>query len=92
MDFEQHDREVCAVKTLAEARKLFEDAMNNAEKTFAAAGDEKLASLFPKDDPIMPGQPRIGSITALMDHTAHHRGGLAVYARLLGKPAPMPYM
>ncbi len=25
-------------------------------------------------------------------HTAHHRGALAVYARLLGKVPAMPYM
>jgi uncharacterized damage-inducible protein DinB len=26
------------------------------------------------------------------DHTAHHRGALSVYTRLLGKVPPMPYM
>lgn len=43
------------------------------------------------DDRIMPGSPRIAVISGIVDHTAHHRGSLAVYARLLGKEPPMPY-
>jgi uncharacterized damage-inducible protein DinB len=26
-----------------------------------------------------------------VEHTAHHRGALTVYSRLLGKVPPMPY-
>jgi uncharacterized damage-inducible protein DinB len=40
----------------------------------------------------MGGLPRHSVVSALMDHTAHHRGALTVYARLLGKVSPMPYM
>jgi uncharacterized damage-inducible protein DinB len=39
----------------------------------------------------MGGQPRHSIIGALIDHTAHHRGALTVYARLLSKVPPMPY-
>ena len=40
----------------------------------------------------MGGQPRLAIFGALTDHTAHHRGALSVYTRLLGKVPPMPYM
>ena len=30
-------------------------------------------------------------INGITDHSAHHRGALAVYARLLGKEPAMPY-
>jgi len=36
--------------------------------------------------------PRLVVIGAISDHTAHHRGALTVYARLLGKEPKMPYM
>ena len=42
--------------------------------------------------PIMGGQPRLAIFGALTDHSAHHRGALTVYSRLLGKVPPMPYM
>ncbi len=41
--------------------------------------------------PIMGGAPRSAVVGAISDHTAHHRGALAVYARLLGKTPKMPY-
>jgi uncharacterized damage-inducible protein DinB len=40
----------------------------------------------------MGGVPRFAITNALTDHTAHHRGALTVYARLLGLVPPMPYM
>ena len=39
----------------------------------------------------MKGAPRAAVVGPIVDHTAHHRGALTVYARLLGKVAPMPY-
>jgi hypothetical protein len=30
-------------------------------------------------------------VSGIVDHTAHHRGSLAVYARLIGKEPLMPY-
>ncbi|MCF8432232.1 MAG: DinB family protein [Melioribacteraceae bacterium] len=30
-------------------------------------------------------------VGAIADHSAHHRGALAVYARLAGKVPKMPY-
>jgi uncharacterized damage-inducible protein DinB len=46
---------------------------------------------LPKDG-VMGGAPRIAIVGAIADHTAHHRGALTVYARLLGVVPPMPYM
>ena len=39
----------------------------------------------------MGGVPKFAVISALSDHTAHHRGSLAVYACLIGKEPKMPY-
>jgi len=39
----------------------------------------------------MAGEPRAAIIAAIAEHTAHHRGSLAVYARLLGYVPPIPY-
>jgi uncharacterized damage-inducible protein DinB len=40
----------------------------------------------------MGGAPRLSVIGAISDHTAHHRGALTVYSRLLGKVPKLPYM
>jgi uncharacterized damage-inducible protein DinB len=39
----------------------------------------------------MTGAPKMAVIAAVADHTSHHRGSLAVYARLLSKTPQMPY-
>jgi uncharacterized damage-inducible protein DinB len=39
----------------------------------------------------MGGVPRWSVVSAISDHTAHHRGALTVYSRLLGKVPVMPY-
>ena len=41
---------------------------------------------------IMGGAPRMAVISAITDHTAHHRGALTVYARMNTIVPPMPYM
>ena len=59
------------------------------ETTQAKSAEEWAANLPP--NPIMGESPRFVIIGALVDHTAHHRGALTVYARLRGKVPPMPY-
>lgn len=54
------------------------------------ASDQILFESIP-DTRIMEGAPRLAVVSGIVDHTAHHRGSLAVYARLIGKQAPMPY-
>lgn len=92
MDFEAHDHEVREVQSLTEAKAAFARAMENAEVVIRSQSEEALNSLFPDDDPILPGKPRRDLVGIITDHTAHHRGALAVYTRLIGKVPPMPYM
>ncbi len=49
-----------------------------------------LAAALP-EGPIMGGQPMSNIVWGMIEHTAHHRGALTVYSRLLGKVPPMPY-
>ena len=62
-----------------------------ATDTVNAHSEAEWMALLPAG-PIMGGDPRFVIFGALTDHTAHHRGALTVYARLLGKVPPMPYM
>jgi uncharacterized damage-inducible protein DinB len=39
----------------------------------------------------MSGLPKRAILHGMADHTAHHRGSLAVHVRTLGKVPPMPY-
>lgn len=92
MDFSEHDAEARAITSLNEARQLLQQAFERAVQIFEAKSEADLEARFPDDDPVMPGLPRFAVIGGIEDHTAHHRGALTVYARLLGKISPMPYM
>src|SRR5512135_708348 len=91
MDFEGMDKEVRAVKSLSQARAWFERAVEKALKEADSHSEEEWASPFPPN-PIMGEAPRFSILGAVTDHTAHHRGALTVYQRLLGLKPPMPYM
>ena len=91
MDFDAMNEENNRVTSLNAARADLARAFDRAAETFSAASDELLHSPVP-NAPIMPGAPRVAVASAIVDHTAHHRGALTVYARLIGKVAPMPYM
>jgi uncharacterized damage-inducible protein DinB len=91
MEFESMDKEVRAVKSLAAARAWMDRACAAAGATIDAHSDEEwMGPLAP--GPIMGGLPRFTIFGALTDHSAHHRGALTVYSRLLGKVPAMPYM
>lgn len=91
MDFEAHAREIHAVTSLTEAREWFSNATDELANFLAGRTDEELkAPIAP--GPILGGLPREQIAGALNDHTAHHRGALTVYSRLLGLTPPMPYM
>ncbi len=92
MDFEQHDREAREVASLTEARAALARAFENAQVIIRSQSEEQLQSPLAEDDPIMPGKVRSSIIDLITDHTAHHRGALTVYTRLVGKVPPMPYM
>lgn len=89
-DFEGMEQEVRKVKSLSEARKAFDSACDYAVAVIATKAQADFDA--PIVGPIMTGEPRIAIFQALADHTAHHRGALAVYARLIGKVPAMPYM
>ncbi|KPK59254.1 MAG: hypothetical protein AMS21_10075 [Gemmatimonas sp. SG8_38_2] len=90
MDFEAEVAKAKAVTSLAEAKKQLEQAFANAAGVIGAASDQELFEPIP-DKRIMEGAPRCSIVSGITDHTAHHRGALAVYARLKGKEPPMPY-
>lgn len=90
MDFDAAIARAKAITSLTEARALLAKAFDDAIATVRTATDEQLAAPIPNDT-IMDGAPRMAVISGIVDHTAHHRGALTVYARLLGKVSPMPY-
>ncbi len=90
LDFEAHMTEVSGCTSLAAARNWFEKAIADARQAFTDKSDEELLAPMPPG-PIMGGAPRFAVVGALVDHTAHHRGALTVYARLNGLVPPMPY-
>lgn len=90
MDFEALIAKAKAVTSLEEAVAWFDRAFANAVVVVGDASDADLVAPI-ADQRIMAGAPRLAVISGIVDHTAHHRGSLAVYARLLGKVPVMPY-
>ena len=91
MDFEGMDKEVRGTTSLKAAREWFDRACKAANETIDAHSDAEWAGSLP-EGPIMGGLPRLTIFGAMTDHSAHHRGALTVYSRLLGKVPAMPYM
>ena len=90
LDFEASIAKAKAVTALPEATEWLERSFANAVHVLSAASDEALFESIP-DTRIMGGAPRVAVVSGIVDHTAHHRGSLAVYARLIGKEPKMPY-
>ena len=90
LDFETHAKALAAMTSLAAARQALEAAYSNAITFLRSRTPEDLAKPLPAG-PIMGGQPVSDIVWAMVEHTAHHRGALTVYSRLLGKTPPMPY-
>lgn len=90
-DWEKLGAEVARFQSLAEARAWVDAAFTRAIEVIGARTPEELAQPLPADG-IMGGAPRFAIISAIGDHTAHHRGALTVYARLRGHVPAMPYM
>ena len=91
MDFEGHAKVFMAVDSLTAARAWFEKAVAGAKTILAGKSDGDMMAPLPPG-PIMGGAPRVAAISAITDHTAHHRGALTVYARMNKIVPPMPYM
>jgi uncharacterized damage-inducible protein DinB len=90
-NFDALAKVVEACTSLDAARAWFERATATARATVSAQTDAELMTPLPPG-PIMGGVPRMAVFGAIVDHTAHHRGALTVYARLAGVVPPMPYM
>ncbi|MCP4574374.1 MAG: DUF664 domain-containing protein [bacterium] len=90
LDFASHQTAIRQCATLQDALTWLTRAVDNAGQVLAAKTDQEMLAPLPAG-PIMAGQPRAAIVAAIAEHTAHHRGALAVYARLLGHAPPMPY-
>jgi uncharacterized damage-inducible protein DinB len=90
MQFEVLVAETRACKSFTEALRFFDEACARATTAIKTMSEEKLTASF-DDTAIMQGE-RWTFVTGLADHTAHHRGSLVVYLRLLGRVPAMPYM
>jgi uncharacterized damage-inducible protein DinB len=90
LDFETHAKALAGVTSLAAARQMLAAAYDRAIAFIGSRSPEDLTRPLPPG-PIMGGQPMGDIVWAMVEHTAHHRGALTVYSRLLGKTPPMPY-
>jgi len=90
LNFEQHASDLAASTSLAAARRRLDAAFATAIRFLRSLSEEDLARPLPQG-PVMGGQPLSDIVWAMVEHTAHHRGALTVYSRLLGKTPPMPY-
>ena len=90
-DFETMEKRVREVTSLARAKTWLDEAYGRIVAALKERPASEWSVLIPKDT-IMGGNPRSSIVDGLADHTAHHRGSLAGYARLRGKTPPMPYM
>jgi uncharacterized damage-inducible protein DinB len=90
MDFEALIARAREVTSLEEAMNWFDRSFVQAMAVVGEASDEKLFTPM-RDTQIMEGAPCCAIVSAITDHSAHHRGALALYARLLDKVPPMPY-
>ena len=90
MNFEDHIVESHQTSDFAAAKDMVRLAFADAREIIGQQSDEQLLAPLPAG-PIMGGAPKLAVVSGIADHTAHHRGALSVYARLLGKVSPMPY-
>lgn len=90
LDFEEQDKKVRCVTSLQAARSWLDKAVANAVEVLNTRSESDWMAPLAQG-PIMGGLPRSAIIGGMCDHSAHHRGALTVYARLLGKVPSMPY-
>ena len=91
MDWEKLGKEVTQVRSLGAARAWLDAAFARAVEAIASRPAEEVNAVMPPN-PILGEVPRAHIVSSIVDHTAHHRGALTVYSRLLGRVPAMPYM
>jgi uncharacterized damage-inducible protein DinB len=90
LNYEELGAATAAVTSLTAARQMLEASYSNAIAFLRARSPEDLERPLPAG-PVMGGKPISDIVWAMVEHTAHHRGALTVYSRLLGKVPAMPY-
>lgn len=91
MEFEKHMVPVMKIQSLTEARAWLDKSASDAVALIQSKTIEELREPLPEGI-VMGGEPKLAIISGIDDHTAHHRGALTVYSRLLGLVPDMPYM
>ena len=91
MDFAMHQAKVRDCNSLPDAMAWLASSVDKAAAILESKTPEEMLEPI-AEGPVMGGQPRAAIVAGIAEHTAHHRGSLAVYARLLGHAPPMPYM
>ena len=90
LDFATHQVKVREAKSLEAAFTWLANSVDNAANILETKNQADMMAPIAAG-PVMGGEPRAAVIAAIAEHTAHHRGSLAVYARMLGYAPPMPY-
>ena len=90
LNFEEHAKALAKVTSLAAARQALDAAYARSIAFLRSKSAAELAAPLPAG-PILGGRPLGEIVWAMVEHTAHHRGALTVYSRLLGKVPVMPY-
>lgn len=90
LDFAAHHTAVRRHNSLRDSLTWLAASVDKAAATLAEKTPEQMMAPIAAG-PIMAGEPRAAILAAIVEHTAHHRGALAVYARLLGYAPPIPY-
>jgi uncharacterized damage-inducible protein DinB len=90
LNFEEHIQAAMECSSYDKAQAMFAKAISNAIEVIDGKADGEMVVPLPQDT-IMGGAPRLAVISAIAEHTAHHRGALTVYSRLLGRVPKMPY-
>ncbi len=90
MDFERQKREYMHVASLEEAKVNLAAAYEEFATFVAGKSEAWLMEPLPENR-ILGRAPRLAALSANADHTAHHRGALAVYQRLLGITPTLVY-
>jgi uncharacterized damage-inducible protein DinB len=90
LDFEKAAKEMDKVNSLSAARAMLDASYKRAVEFVSSQTPEQMSAPLPPG-PVMGGEPTGDIIWGIVEHTAHHRGALTMYSRLLGKVPPMPY-
>ena len=90
LDFEKAAKEMDKITSLSAAQGMLDGAYKRAQAFVSSKSPEQLAAPLPPG-PVMGGEPVGDIFWGIIEHTAHHRGALTMYSRLLGKVPPMPY-